>query len=1564
MKRITRILSLLLVLAMLAGMVPAVSAGSRTEAGVSRTELAYEGTTAFGDLLAGELTDYQAQEDEDSSWVSDLEIVDGTALVDVALEREATVLVCIYDETTGEMVTSGYATAGSLDSYVTIELENLPQYYEVKVYVVDPLTYEPLCGVYTSEYYTKTMQEILALTVEDFDPERVLNLDENNETNFAVYKDGTVVVRQDNPGTNRLTVSGSKYRFSFPTRDITNLEEGDVLVYISLSEEIHIIKVGGISSNRIEATITVDSELEMTEVFDLVKIEAELDPSTSTVNTEGMDEGVTYTGMETRNTRSMAAGESLGTEIFFGFKFEDLEIVDGLTLNGSLGLTLKAKFEYYIASFDITNSSDISHVRLELGYDAGIEFSVKASFLEKEIKLAEIIVMSICGVNFLVRPYFVASAEAEISVNLVFTGTAGFEFRSKGFNYTVDDLYTKPKLDSELKLEGTIFVGIKLVPAITVICDDVGKIDLSAKAGLEIKAALVGTEIDPDPEDHACSYCLDGSIRVKCTLTLGFNFLKVFRLDVDLVKYERFLADFYYSFDLKEFGFGTCPQDYAGLPSIIDGVLKQDSGTCGDKLEWTMYESGALYITGEGEMYDYDSFMSETPWDKYTEDILYVIIDEGATSIGGAAFDGCENLFSVQLPGSLTAIGTYAFSGCASLEDIELPEEIEVIEAHTFSGCTGLSSIVLSADLEQIKSTAFRGCKKLQSIDLPVGLETIGSHAFENCTSLQTVDFPYTLTEIGQSAFLNCTSLVEADLPDRLESLGEDAFQECTALETLYIGDSLTRIEDSTFYNCTALTEIWLGNNMSYVGEGAFWNCAALETLEIPESVRILDSYAFISCENLYDITFNEGLKEINYEAFKGCSSLTDLSFPDSLTYIGKFVFQDCTDLSIVDFGDNLETINTGAFQDCTSLLEVHMPHTVTALGDEAFMGCTSLDTVTMSNGLTEMGSSVFYDCTALTDVTIGTALEEISGGAFWNCAALETIEIPANVRSLDNYAFISCDNLSDVILHEGLEEIGYETFKNCPSLTEIDLPDSLTYIGKFAFQNDLNLYTVRFGPNVETINTGAFQDCTNLQEVQMPDALTTLGDEAFMGCTSLRTVTMSDGLTDMGSSVFYGCTFLSDVTIGSSLEEIGNSAFWGCTALAYIEIPGNVRDLGKYTFTACESLRTVVLNEGLEKIGYESFNNCEVLDDVTVPSTVTTVGKFAFSGCEGMSTLRFTGDAPELGKNCFEDVTATVYYPSNRSGWTSDILLDYGGSISWSAYAATGSNAARSAASPAAVRAVTVTSHDTSGLSNSARYLLVIAKSADEPLLAADNLIYVAQFISDKSGNVTVDWPLNAAGYYIALYGEDGVTVLQKAGTNTAGGGPCDGGADCPGRIYVDMPAAGNWAHAGIDYVTENGLMQGMGNSKFEPNTTMTRAMLVTVLWRYAGSPVDGVNTFTDVRDGQWYTQAIAWAAKNGVVNGVGNGKFDPNGLITREQMAAILYRYAANIGIDVSASTSLSAFPDGGRTSGYAVESVEWAVAVGLIQGVGSQLQPRGNATRAQVATILMRFIENVVK
>lgn len=183
------------------------------------------------------------------------------------------------------------------------------------------------------------------------------------------------------------------------------------------------------------------------------------------------------------------------------------------------------------------------------------------------------------------------------------------------------------------------------------------------------------------------------------------------------------------------------------------------------------------------------------------------------------------------------------------------------------------------------------------------------------------------------------------------------------------------------------------------------------------------------------------------------------------------------------------------------------------------------------------------------------------------------------------------------------------------------------------------------------------------------------------------------------------------------------------------------------------------------------------------------------------------------------------------------------------------------------------------------------------------------------------------------------------------------------PVHTFTDV-GPDDWYAEAVNYAMSNGLFLGISETEFGPNVSMSRAMLVTVLHRMAGAPNAGTANFADVPADAWYTQAVAWAAANSIVQGVSDSRFAPNVPVTREQMATILYRYANHAGVaGDGGSGSLDGFRDASAVSGYAVQAMGWAVDRGLISGVGDQrLSPGGSATRAQVAAILQRFAENI--
>lgn len=276
------------------------------------------------------------------------------------------------------------------------------------------------------------------------------------------------------------------------------------------------------------------------------------------------------------------------------------------------------------------------------------------------------------------------------------------------------------------------------------------------------------------------------------------------------------------------------------------------------------------------------------------------------------------------------------------------------------------------------------------------------------------------------------------------------------------------------------------------------------------------------------------------------------------------------------------------------------------------------------------------------------------------------------------------------------------------------------------------------------------------------------------------------------------------------------------------------------------------------------------------------------------------------------------------------------------------------------------------SGASLNAAQQRALGSQAATATLANASVLVDGAAASFPAGSVRAAVAVNAADDLTAWSLADDGSIFAVGGAYDAGqqtyAFDVVNGVTAIARFPFTDVVAGTWYYGAAAYAYNNGLFAGMTPTTFAPNATMTRAMLVSVLWRLAGEPAPKApNTFVDVPDGAWYTDAVTWAAENGVVSGIGGSRFDPSGFVTREQTAEILYNYAHSKGYDVSARADLTAFPDAASVSGWAKNALSWANAAGLINGTVRDgqtiLDPQGSASRAQVAMILMNYVEHVV-
>ena len=398
----------------------------------------------------------------------------------------------------------------------------------------------------------------------------------------------------------------------------------------------------------------------------------------------------------------------------------------------------------------------------------------------------------------------------------------------------------------------------------------------------------------------------------------------------------------------------------------------------------------------------------------------------------------------------------------------------------------------------------------------------------------------------------------------------------------------------------------------------------------------------------------------------------------------------------------------------------------------------------------------------------------------------------------------------------------------------------------------------------------------------------------------------------DLPGAPWYGSrSRVKSAVIAEGVTSIGGCAFYDCRSLTSVTIPDSVTRIGSFAFDNCRSLTSVTIPNGVTSIGTAAFDYCTSLTSVTIPDSVTSIDWDAFYYCTSLTD---------------------VYYAGSEAQW----------------------------------KAISISSNGN-----------------DDLLTANIHYNYVSHTHSYK--DVVTAPTCTEKGYtthtcacgdsyrdsYVGALGHDYVGGVctrcgAKASDPQPGTQPCDGGAQCPGRGFSDMPGPADWSHEGIDYAVSHGLFVGTSDTTFSPASAMTRAMLVSVLWRMEGEPAHtDRNPFTDVGR-EWYTDGVLWAAEHDIVAGIGDGRFDPDGDVTREQIAAILCRYTLWKGRSADARADLRVFPDARDVSGWAYDSLAWANAEDLISGcmIGSisHLKPLDNATRAQVAAILMRYQQSI--
>ena len=802
-----------------------------------------------------------------------------------------------------------------------------------------------------------------------------------------------------------------------------------------------------------------------------------------------------------------------------------------------------------------------------------------------------------------------------------------------------------------------------------------------------------------------------------------------------------------------------------------------------------------------------------------------------------------------------------------------------------------------------------------------------------------------------------------------VENLGEDYLvlayiagatdEEWNGRTEHYTG--VTNVGNCAFKDCQYLTCMFLNDDITTIGDHAFYADEYLSAINMPRDLELIDKYAFYGCDTLTFVRAGacSRLRRIEDHAFYSCTMLAELRLPNGLTYIGPWAFawdrilgQEDTTLGLPS---SLQVIDTGAFAFVNHHKNLNIPANVTSIGDYAFMCDYYMNNLTFSPGdkpLT-IGVAAFFGDNHMKTVDLSNRVAQIDKCAFAGCEMLEEAYFGDKINTIQDRAFTSLDNAMKILVEGVLNGIlrPDDTDQNADQAGDIstafNMIAKITKLKRAVFKNDpaKSIY------GAADSNRSFPDDCvvyypqgSHTWTAELKDDGTWQGYKtglwhgdhiAQFADTVVAPTCTEQGYTHHVCTV-KGCTYAPvDDTYVAATDHT-----WVKTQTN----PPTCTEQGTafYKCSACGATRT----EKIAALGHD-LSRCDLVPDATCTQPGRAVGTCARCGVKIDEVIPAKGHDYSYKSASSTEPTCTE--SGHYKGTCPVCGKDYNDTIpalghDWGEW---------------------VTTIEPTYTTVGYRYHLCARcntrEGEDIPKLHTHT--WDAGVVTQKP---TATEP-GVKTFTCTICGETKTESIPATGVPDV----CPGGPTCPGYAFRDMPVPTDWAHEGLDYCIYHGYIAGTSASTVSPNGVCTRAQLVSILYRVQGEPttVKGYELsklrapFNDVPRGQWYTDAIWWAKLTDVVAGTSATTFDPEGEITREQLAVILYNYTKQFAPgSLTATGSLAGFPDAASVSSWARTEMAWAVGNGLISGTGSgsvaYLTPQGSATRAQVAAILMRF------
>lgn len=765
-------------------------------------------------------------------------------------------------------------------------------------------------------------------------------------------------------------------------------------------------------------------------------------------------------------------------------------------------------------------------------------------------------------------------------------------------------------------------------------------------------------------------------------------------------------------------------------------------------------------------------------------------------------------------------------------------------------------------------------------------------------------------------------------------------------------------VGDRAFKDCNYLTCVYLNDDIATIGDHAFYADEYLSAINMPRKLELIDQYAFYGCDTLTFVRARacSRLKRIEDHAFYSCTMLAELRLPDCLTYIGPWAFawdrilgQEDTTLGLPS---SLQTIGKGAFAFVNHHKKLNIPSQVTSIGDYAFLCDYYMEELTFSPGDKKLtiGVAAFAGDNHMKSVDLSNRVAQIDRCAFAGCELLEEAYFGDKIDTIEGRAFTSVDAALQFAIKAALNRILDPDNPDGNEEHADDIAAGLTQIAKITqlkraiFKNNpaKSIYGAadsnRSFPDdcVVYYPQGSYAWAAELKDDGTWQGYKTgfwHGDHiAQFADTVVAPTCTKQGYTHHACTV-KGCTYapVDDTYVAATDHTWVTQTF-----------PASCTEQGTvfYKCSGCGATRT----EKIAALGHD-LSRCDLF-----PATCTKPGRVV--GTCARCGVQIDEVIPAKGHDySYADVRTdpTCTESGHYKGTCPTCGKDYDDVIpaldhDWGEW---------------------VVAQEPTYTTTGYRYHICARCNArvGEDIPKLHTHTWDAGVVTQKP---TATEP-GVKTYTCTICNEQKTESIPATGVPDT----CPGGPTCPGYAFRDMPAPDNWAHAGLDYCIYSGYINGLSATTVDPSGTCTRAQLVCILYRIQGEPkvVEGYELdklrapFDDVPRGQWYTNAILWAKLTRIVNGTSATTFDPSGQITREQLAAILYRYTAKYAPDATGNAaSLADYPDAGSVSAYARDAMAWAVGNGLIKGLPHDktdyLEPGGSTTRAQVATILMRY------